>query len=177
MASTPSVYKDEQGVTPLHLACQSRYTDIAKYLITEQHCDPDSCLNDGRTCLHTASASGNLSIIRYLIMKSKCNASSQDYHSHVPSYYALREGYLEAAKYLGCLPNENDKKETLKLSILGGKWDIVKYLFDEGKCTVQDLNSWEKFLFDSKFSHLVIDPEPMQSFSNLFSISGQPKQK
>ena len=46
--------KNNDGDTPLHIACRCDHLNIAQYLISEAHCDPSCKNNNGDTPLHLA---------------------------------------------------------------------------------------------------------------------------
>ena len=47
----PRTLKDEDGLTPLHCACESGNVQLVRILIQKYHCDPES---KGLTPLHVA---------------------------------------------------------------------------------------------------------------------------
>ena len=57
---------DNDGDTPLFVACQYKYMDVAKYLI-ENGADINKINNNGNTALHTAYLNRHMEIVDYLI--------------------------------------------------------------------------------------------------------------
>ena len=59
-------------LTALHVACSKGHLEIVKYLITECHCNPNSC-GSPITPLGCALVGKHLEIIHYLMTECKCN--------------------------------------------------------------------------------------------------------
>eukprot|EP00164_Ancoracysta_twista_P002290 GFYU01003031.1.p1 GENE.GFYU01003031.1~~GFYU01003031.1.p1 ORF type:complete len:331 (-),score=74.34 GFYU01003031.1:157-1041(-) len=58
--------KDQNAVTPLHVACKHDKLSIVKYLVVEHAADPLSKDSRGMTPLHYASAEGHMELIKFL---------------------------------------------------------------------------------------------------------------
>ena len=59
--------RDDQGVTPLHLAAYRGSADVALCLIKEFSCDINTRAYFGKSLLHDACEGGSLTLVRYLL--------------------------------------------------------------------------------------------------------------
>lgn len=66
-ASKISVFTDEMGITPLHLACKSGCLALTKLLIEKHHCDPLCEDSQQNTPLHYACTSQCQETVQYLL--------------------------------------------------------------------------------------------------------------
>ena len=131
--------KDDEGITPLHLACQQGHVDIVSYLITEAQCDPNCASEDGRTCLHVASLCSTLGVVKILHIAYNCQIKP-DLCGLTPLHYAASQSAIDVLIYLiedmKCEPNSKSQCENTPLHFASenGCLDIVKYLVHTCKC-------------------------------------------
>ena len=70
----PTLCRRDDGVTPLHSACDGGNVTLAKYLITHYNRDTMCKADGGYTPLHASCYyHGNLDVISYLIDECKCD--------------------------------------------------------------------------------------------------------
>ena len=131
---------DNDGDTPLHYACRHGKFNIAKCLISEEHCNP-SCENtDGNTPLHFACRHGYLDITKYLINEAHCNPSCENNDGDTPLHYACHNNHFDVAKYLICEAHCNpssvrDNGDRLFHHACDNQdWNFVKYLISKVHC-------------------------------------------
>ena len=62
---------DNQGILPIHLACNSGNTQLVTYLVDDIKCDVTAKTTIGYTCVTYACISGNLSLVMLLIQQYK----------------------------------------------------------------------------------------------------------
>ena len=88
---TPTSYepRDEKGFTPLHYACYSGNTDIAKYLINELSCDATIKTKQNEKALHLACISHAeeaviYDLVTFLVTHASCDYNDQTQDGHTP---------------------------------------------------------------------------------------------
>ena len=120
--------------------------DIARYLITQNNCNPEYSSIDGETPLHAACSNGQLSLARYLITQYSCNPECP-IEMMVRLHYACLaclSGHLDMARYLfnecNCSPwcRSNDGWTPLHQACFHGHLDIAIYLTSQCNCNPQD---------------------------------------
>ena len=142
--------RDNNGDTPLHIACDHSYIHIVKYLLSTGKVDPLSKNKNGETpmykqdqsrlsMLHLAAAHGWMAIANDLITKYKCDTNSKESCGHTPLHYAVINNHLEVVRYFineqHCDPMTRDKngQTPLHIACRSGHTHIVQYLVSTGK--------------------------------------------
>ena len=130
-------YKNDNGDIPLHFA---RSLNIAKFLISEAHCNP-SCENKkGNTPLHFACSQGYLDITKFLISEAHCNPSCENKRGNTPLHLACSTGHYKIVQLFICEVNCNPSSKNkyghtpLHLACSKGHYKIAKYLISEAHC-------------------------------------------
>ena len=144
-------WRDLLGGTALEAACARCHLNVVKYLIEEQHCDPNESYCR-RTPLHCAcgrdydyfgsssSSSSRLDVVKYLIETCHCDPMCVEKDGRTPLYYALTEYKLDVVKYLietcHCDPTcvDKDGRTPLYYALTEYKLDVVKYLIETCHC-------------------------------------------
>ena len=80
------------------LLVNNGHLNAAKYLITEQNCDPNSRDQRGWTPLHYASEGGHMNIIQYLITELGCDPNTPSNDGALPLHIACLNGHLNASQ-------------------------------------------------------------------------------
>ena len=82
----------KDGVTPLHMACQSGYIDIVRLLIQANANTNLRLLSNGCSALHVASLRGHSDVVR-ILLDAKANPSLQADNGSTPLYLASQCGH------------------------------------------------------------------------------------
>ncbi|MCJ7454498.1 MAG: ankyrin repeat domain-containing protein, partial [Wolbachia endosymbiont of Homalodisca vitripennis] len=90
--------RNEDGMSPLHIAAQYDYLGIVKYL-AERGADLNLRNEDGLSSLHFAVQNGHLDIVKYLVERG-ASVNLQDKDGMSPLYYATENGHLDVTFYL-----------------------------------------------------------------------------
>ena len=133
-----------QRLTPLLIACMMGHLEVAKYLVTECECDPDTSIyfsNILTTPLLLATLFGQLEVVRWLVSEQNCEPVYFDCQNerniHIPLLFlSCAYGHLSVMEYLLSECNSQDFKipDLICFACLFGHFDIVKYLIEEYKC-------------------------------------------
>ncbi|MCX5753137.1 MAG: ankyrin repeat domain-containing protein [Candidatus Krumholzibacteria bacterium] len=91
--------RNDEGFTPLTLACERGYTDIVKYFASKGADVSNAGGAFKSTGLHAAAAKGYGDLATFLI-ESGAPVNAEDSDGHTPLYYADRHGNTEIAKAL-----------------------------------------------------------------------------
>ena len=99
---------DNQGHTPLHIACQVGNLDIAKYLIKIDQNSLQATDTRGNLPLHLACAGGNCEVVSYILDQSTYGVTLQNSNEQTPIELLLYESecdrddmdYVEAIRCL-----------------------------------------------------------------------------
>ncbi|PQE22096.1 Ankyrin repeat-containing domain protein [Rutstroemia sp. NJR-2017a BVV2] len=137
-ASTP----DREGYTPLHLACQHGYLDVATVLveILKSSTAVNAVDDQKRTPLHTAADHGHIQIVD-LLLKYGADRSLKDDKNREAIVLAASSGYLAIVKALDSGDDLSTYQHLLHLSSKKGQVLIVRYLLEKGtspNCLVDD---------------------------------------
>ena len=95
-----SIIDDDDGNTPLHVACQCGHEKLARLLITKYNCQVDVKNKIKETPLHKACSSGHISIVRMLISKFKLKKKARNYQNNTPLCVAVLGGHMSVVQVL-----------------------------------------------------------------------------
>ena len=112
--------RGENGLTPLHYACQGGRLDIVKYLIEEKNIDSSCQAKDGILPLHIASINGHLPVVKLLVEDYHCNPGVKDKNGMTPGHWAQRKDHVEISSYLSSMEKAIPSK--LAVSFWCGKF-------------------------------------------------------
>jgi len=90
--------KGHGGLTPLHLASERNYIEIAKLLI-DAGADVEAKTDLGLTPLHWASARNHIEIAKFLLERG-ADVKAKDNWRWTPLHWASARNYIEIAKLL-----------------------------------------------------------------------------
>ena len=111
-------------------AAKTGQNDVISLFIEKYKLNPNFKNESWYTCLDVACSRGHLSTINLLITKYKARYSLQD---------ICREGFTSAFKYLIDEMKVHNLPELINTAILNSRLSIVKYLMEEKKCDVENI--------------------------------------
>ena len=133
--------KDDEGITPLHLASEQGDVDIVFYLSNEAHCDNCSILTKNvynNTPLNVAASHGHLDVVKFLIEDLHWDPNIRGQSDMTPLHSSLRNGHFEVAMYLISLPScdvtakvhrsYNPPTDPLHFAVETQNLEIISYL-------------------------------------------------
>jgi ankyrin repeat protein len=94
------------GVTPLYIACQKGYYDIAKIIILHDSSIINLKSKNNMTCLHVACRNNHYQIIK-LLLESNANINDVTYDNMTPLHIACEYGNYECVKIILDTPTIN----------------------------------------------------------------------
>ena len=124
---------DDDGITPLHLACTLGYLEICRFLCKYES-EKDALDKDGlRSPLLCAILGGNLNVSKLLVEEHNVNVNLSNVYGTTPLHLASGLGHLEICKFLCKYVLEkntldNYGKTPHDLAVSGHKWNIVSFL-------------------------------------------------
>ena len=132
--------KNEDGDTPLHVACSNGYADIVRYLVTERRCSTACQNNKGDTPLLESCKNELLAAVQILLSAQDCSVACNK-HSRILLHYSCHYGWLDVTRRLveqyHCDPESRDKDGDTLLheACCESQMDIVRYLVGERECS------------------------------------------
>ena len=105
---------------------------MVKYLINEQHCDPNTKDTWERTPLHWACHNGYDHIAQYLINEQHCDPMSKDYWNKTPLHLACINGHAHIVQYLlstgkvDPLARDTDGRTPMYYAAASSNYDLLK---------------------------------------------------
>ena len=139
----------QSGRSILHFAAMHNWVEIAKYLFTSKHMNPEDFDSTGVSSLHHAAEAGSLDVLKYFIeeCKSQTNLLSKEGEiGNTPLLKACTRGRLEVATYLieerqcSLKPSEGKAMHPIHLACSNGHIELAKYLLDKTNQTVHLLD-------------------------------------
>ena len=119
--------------TLVHVACMNGRLEVVKYLIENEHCDPQECNSDGDNAVHIACRNGNFEVLKYLLEEQKLELTICNTLGNTLLHLVCMNEHLESAtvEYLiekGCKPNIENKcgELPLYLACQNQSLDIIK---------------------------------------------------
>ena len=139
--STPlaNAAQNDNGNTPLHIACLYGHVDDVKSSIDNFNFNPFLCKNNmGLTPLHFACVGGNFDVIKCLVTDEI--PSPIDDKGYTPLHYASQFSSLKVVQYLisknvfGFLYRGLDNNTAFHLAIIYDRVLVVKYFLENNLC-------------------------------------------
>ena len=118
--SIPSL-PDIDGVLPIQVSCLRGHLDIVRFLIDEQHCDPNCKDANDSSLLHSASYAGHINLVQYLITERDSNPAITDNMLATPLHVACDQGHIDVVRLL----LQDRRVDALSLDKYG--WSPVNY--------------------------------------------------
>ena len=128
-ASTTVNSRDKNGNTPLHIACNKKHLDIAKFLIEEAPTQINTSIQNrcGNLALHIACEKHSLGLIK-LVSSCTCDPNVKNCAGNTPLHVACKERDDGCVKYLvekkGCDVSVQNNNGELPLHIAADTWSI-----------------------------------------------------
>ena len=112
---------------------------VAKYLIEEQQCNPESKRNNGLTPLHLACQNGHLEVAKYLIEEHHCFPASKQQSSNAeisPFTLALKNDHFHVVQmiieYVHEWYSKKDSGHTyMHTTAIGGDVAMLKFMTEQ----------------------------------------------
>jgi ankyrin repeat protein len=114
----------------LHFAIRMGSLKIFKCIVDEKLLDVTDLDNIGPNIFHRATTYGHLEIVKYIADKELVDVKAE-WQEFDALYFAARFGHLDVLKYLVEEMGFKVTKLTLGAATLGGKLDVIKYIFDK----------------------------------------------
>ena len=151
------------GRTALYYACSNGHHEVAKYLIKECHCNPDTRFEKD-TLLHIAAAHGHLDLVKYFVEDLNIDVDIQGLMKWTPLFYAVQNGHHHIIKYLietcHCDASMRDECNVAPLHIAAiyGHLDIVQYFVRDLNinCSIPGFTKWALLHYASPNGHYFI---------------------
>jgi len=99
--------KDKDGYTPLHIAAEHGYSELAFLLLFVYSANPDVKAKHGVTPLHIAALEGQEDIIS-ILLENGANPNPYDLFGYNPLNLAHEHGYLDIVELLEAYGVSND---------------------------------------------------------------------
>ena len=143
LVALPSVdvnVKDEDGYTPLHIACCLGKLDIVKFLVSLPSVDVNIRANNGCTSLHEACNYGKLEIVKFLMSTELMNPILADESGDTPLHIACRCCMVNIVKHLlstGRIdPMTENRQQKTPVEMAGNQYDILELFEPFKQCRV-----------------------------------------
>ena len=91
---------DDNGNTPLHMACRCGYEEPARLLITKYKCPVDVKNKKNETPLHKACLGGHINVVKMLVKEYKADLSSRNHQKSTPMHQAALGGHKDIVESL-----------------------------------------------------------------------------
>jgi ankyrin repeat protein len=132
---------DNDGNTPLHLACDRGFLKIVRFLIEKPNVNP--CIKNyfGCTPLHLSSLGGHLDVTEYLIKQPGVSINEQDTINYTPLHYACAGSNIEVVLHLLLSGADPFIGNMLSDDLVYPEHFAIKHKHDE---VAAMLNQWKK---------------------------------
>ena len=98
---------DNEGILPIHLACQSGNTQLVMYLVDDIKCDVTAKTEVGNMCVTYACMSGNLSLVMLLIQQYKLDPLAVDKYGNSSLHYSVGKDRIHIMEWIANQYNIN----------------------------------------------------------------------
>ena len=137
--------KDNQGLTPLHIAVRRGHLELVKFLLSA-NADINLKDNRGWTPLHAIFETGNLEIVKLLLAK-KADPNAKNTFDYTPVHFAAQDGNLEMRGSGNIKIFINSKTSSGKRKYWGKnrkRLDSASYSCGKRKCRNNQIPNFEK---------------------------------
>ena len=134
---------DNDGLVPLHLACDSGNIQLVTFLINDMKCDVNTKNTRDSTCVTFACISGNLDLVQLLIQQYKLEPLAIDKYGFTALHTAAGSGHTHILEWysqeysVDITNHTNNNKYTLAhLAAYNGKLHCLQQLINKYQCDV-----------------------------------------
>ena len=136
---------NNNGMTPLHIACKSKRPDIVQVLSHNANCDINFVDNYGDTSLLTACRCSQFDCVKVLLFDAKCKPDVVNKDGDTALHIACKENSVDIIAAILLLQIDVNAKNSegdtpLHISCRKQALDTVKLLVDEHGCNVNIKN-------------------------------------
>ncbi|KAF0700107.1 hypothetical protein As57867_009302, partial [Aphanomyces stellatus] len=139
---------ENEGQSPLMVACRNGYDDIVALLLTMQDLRVNEKDKNGETALYIASSLGHGNTVQQLLKHSNIQVNAQEKEGKTALYTASGLGHRDIVKALLDHPDidvdvpSNSCDTAVTRATYDGQTDVVRLLVDSGK--IRDINIQKK---------------------------------
>ena len=142
---------DNDGILPIHTACESGNIQLVEYLVDVVCCDIKSLTNSHQSCAMFACMSGNLDLLRLLVTKYSFDLTVTDKEGFTLLHYAAEKGHNHIIEWLveehklDPRSTSNNATTTLHKAASGGDANTVKYLYETFSLDINSSTTTNKY--------------------------------
>lgn len=126
--------RDDNGNSPILIACQTGYLEIVKFLVTTQGIYINESNPNGFTPLVLSAGKGHIEVVKFLLIVPDIDINLWTQGEVTPFSSACENGHLDIVKLLAGLPNidlnipDNEERTGFTMACVNNHLEIVQFL-------------------------------------------------